>query len=60
MAICMDEPHEDRLAELARELARRPRRQFPARQVKARGGLLGTRYEPPWWYWLGYFRANRN
>ena len=29
-------------------------------QRKALAALGWMEYEPPWWYWLDFFRANKN
>jgi hypothetical protein len=60
MAICMENPPGgDDPGELVKELIRRGKR-FTILQVRAFGAVLSPSYEPPWWYWLDYFRANRN
>jgi len=60
MVIGMEEPADrDRLTELVRELTQKGQR-LSIRQIRAFGAVLSPSYEPPWWYWLDYFRANRN
>jgi len=60
MSIRMKDPSDDDdLTDMVKELTAKEQR-LTMHQVRALSSLAWPAYNAPWWYWLDYFRANKN